>query len=72
MMQEQTRARIDARFGNIELGKEQRPYGFDNVRDGSGLALINNIEGGCERLPRPWRRRWAMRCGLARPSARST
>lgn len=51
MMQEQTRARIDARFGNIELGKEQRPYGFDNVRDGTGLALINNIEGGCERLP---------------------
>lgn len=52
MMQEQARARIDARFGNIELGKEQRPYGFDNVRDGTGLALINNIEGGCERLPK--------------------
>lgn len=52
MMQEQTRAKLDARFGNIELGKEQRPYGFDNVRDpNNGLALINNIEGGCSRLP---------------------
>lgn len=51
MMQEQTRGRLDARFGNVELGKEQRPYGFDNIRDGTGLALINNIEGGCERLP---------------------
>lgn len=52
MMQEQTRARIDAKFGNVELGKEQRPYGFDNIREGDGLALINNIEGGCERLPK--------------------
>ena len=53
MMQEQTRARFDARFGNVELGREERPYGFDNVRDpNGGLALINNIEGGCERLPK--------------------
>lgn len=53
MMQEQTRARFDARFGNVELGREERPYGFDNIRDpNGGLALINNIEGGCERLPK--------------------
>lgn len=53
MMQEQTRARFDARFGNVELGKEQKPYGFDNVAsEKGGLALINNIDGGCERLPK--------------------
>lgn len=53
MMQEQTRSRFDARFGNVEIGREERPYGFDNIRDpDGGLALINNIEGGCERLPK--------------------
>lgn len=53
MMQEQTRARFDAKFGNVEIGREEKPYGFDNVRDPKGgLALLNNIEGGCERLPK--------------------
>ncbi len=53
MMQEQARGRFDAKFGNVEIGREEKPYGFDNVRDpNGGLALLNNIEGGCERLPK--------------------
>ncbi len=52
LMQEKTRGKFDATFGNVELEKIDRPYGFANRKlEGETLARINNIEGGCSRLP---------------------
>ncbi|WP_187276561.1 flavin monoamine oxidase family protein [Parahaliea maris] len=52
LMQEKTRGLFDARFGNQEVEEIDRPYGFANRKlEGESLARINNIEGGCSRMP---------------------
>ena len=56
MWQEEARGKLDAKFGagleNGGKGKSQHPFGEGNVRGKANeLARINNIEGGCSRLP---------------------
>jgi monoamine oxidase len=50
LMQEQTRARFDMKFGGASAPTD-RPYGFrENERPADGLATLNNIVGGTSRL----------------------
>jgi len=52
MFQEKTRGRFDIKFGGADLSKADRPYGNANQhQEGQALAMTNNIEGGCSRLP---------------------
>ena len=52
MFQEKTRGRFDVKFGGAELADADRPYGNPNQhQEGQELAMTNNIEGGCSRLP---------------------
>lgn len=52
LMQEKTRTKFDAEFGNQEVEEIDRPYGFANRKlEGETLSRVNNIEGGTSRLP---------------------
>lgn len=52
LLQEKNRGLFDLAFTKDVQEAVDRPYGYGNGKGMSeGLALINNIEGGCSRLP---------------------
>ena len=53
MWQEDTRGRIDRKLApSADAGHKDHPFGEANDRNMiDGLAMISNIEGGCQRLP---------------------
>lgn len=53
MWQEDTRGKIDRKLASTAAeGHKDHPFGEANDRNLiDGLAMINNIEGGCQRLP---------------------